>query len=353
MYIQRQASDSRNDHIEMLHAYAVLLVLFEHLPAITGSSTVASIRTFVNGWTGVDLFFWVSGFVIYRSLSPALSYRMPWTNAIRQIVAFWIRRFWRLAPAAVLWLALGIPAILTYRSEEIGLPIDNLADGLASLLNIENFHHYYCNVQQQVCGRLFSPYWSLSLEAWFYILLPFTLVLLRRSWVAIGLLLLIVAQFPLFRPANGTAIAWFIRADAITWGVLLGQFSETGLANLVEPRFLCSPLARGCFTLGLILLLGSSQILWRLPFFVSLVGMFSACLVWAASYNMGYISRVFRMGAVLRWIGHRSFSLYVAHMVVFKAVSQICQLAGSSTSRYQASSSIWGQPMAARSLWPH
>jgi peptidoglycan/LPS O-acetylase OafA/YrhL len=328
MYAEQPVANVRNEDIEVLRAYAVLLVLFEHLQAITESTTIGNLRTFMNGWTGVDLFFCVSGFVIYRSISSSLTYRMPWAAAIRQVVVFWIRRFWRLAPAATLWLALGIPLVLTYRSAEIGLPIDNLADGIASLLSVENFHIHSCNVQAQICGRLFPVYWSLSLEAQFYVALPVALILFRRSWVVIGLLAMIVLQVPLNRPANGTAIAWFVRTDAIAWGILIALVWEAGLARLIEPRFLRARLSRLFFTFGLIFLLGTSQILWRLQFFVSMVALFSACLVWAASYNKRYISRAFGANWLLLWIGHRSFSLYVAHMIVFKAVRQIFQLAG-------------------------
>lgn len=328
MYVKFPSDSTHNDDIEILRAYSVLLVLFEHLTSITGSTTAEHVRSVFNGWTGVDLFFCISGFVIYRSLSPYLSHHMRRCDAVRQIVAFWIRRFWRLAPAACLWLAFGIPAILTYRRSEIGTPYDNLADGLAAVLNFENFHRYACNVRQQACGSLYPHYWSLSLEAQFYALLPFGLVLLRRSWLSAGLLLLILLQFPLNRPANSTQIGWFIRTDAIAWGVLLSRLCETRFATLVEPQFLRNPMIRGSLTFGLIFLLGTSQIFWREHFFVGLVGCFAACLVWAASYNKGYIARAFGAGAALRWIGTRSYSLYVCHMVTFKAVRQLCQLVG-------------------------
>jgi peptidoglycan/LPS O-acetylase OafA/YrhL len=318
----------QNRDIEVLRAYSILLVLYEHMPAITGFPNIDKVYNAFNGWVGVDLFFCISGFVIFLSLSSRVHHGMPRREAIREGVAFWIRRFWRLAPAAWMWILLGGVLILTYSATEIGERADNVSDGLAALFNFMNFHRHSCNVAGQVCGRLYPAYWSLSLETQFYLVLPFLMVLLPRRYLTYALLLLIALQFPMRRPANGTEIGWFIRTDAIAWGVLIAKLSLSSVRSLVEPRFLDNGIAKVIFTSLLIFMLGTSQLFWREHFFVGLAGLVCAGLVFAASYNKGYIARLFGANSVLMWIGARSFSLYVAHMVVFKATREICQALG-------------------------
>jgi hypothetical protein len=51
-----------------------------------------------------------------------------------------------------------VSVILAGRSGEVGTIFDNLGDRITSFLNIENFHRYDCNIQQQICGQFFPPY---------------------------------------------------------------------------------------------------------------------------------------------------------------------------------------------------
>jgi peptidoglycan/LPS O-acetylase OafA/YrhL len=322
-----------NKDIEILRAYSILFVLIEHAPAITGIPGIETFRTYMNGWTGVDLFFAISGFVIYRSLHGRIFFGMRTSDAISEIVAFWIRRFWRLAPAAWFWLAMGILVIITYNQQEIGLKFDNFTDLLASVLNFQNFHRFYCNVNHDVCGRLFPHYWSLSLETQFYLVLPLVVILAPARYLTLGLFFLILLQFPIKRPANADELAWFIRTDALAWGVLIGKLSFLPARSLVEPKFLSSHAARVAFTAFFLFALGTSQYFWRESFFVGLVALLSALLVFAASFDRKYIARLCGPEAMLVWLGQRSYSVYVAHMLIFKVVREICQAIGFYDSR--------------------
>jgi peptidoglycan/LPS O-acetylase OafA/YrhL len=50
MHGAQKSQSARNDDIEILRAYAVLLVLYEHFPAVTGFAAAEKIRHFMNGW---------------------------------------------------------------------------------------------------------------------------------------------------------------------------------------------------------------------------------------------------------------------------------------------------------------
>src|SRR5476649_2292342 len=112
---------------------------------------------------GVDLFFAISGFVIARSLIPALQGCSTRQEYWQQTRNFWLRRAFRLLPSAWLWLALMLLAcVFINRSGAFGTLQANLQATLAGVAQYANFrfadsffHYEY--------GTSFV-YWSLSLE---------------------------------------------------------------------------------------------------------------------------------------------------------------------------------------------
>ena len=96
----------RIDDIEILRAIAVGLVIFHHARDILltwPDRNLDWLARHFNFATGVNIFFGISGFVIARSLLPALL-KTPSAGAYAlETGAFWVRRAWRLLPSA--WLA--------------------------------------------------------------------------------------------------------------------------------------------------------------------------------------------------------------------------------------------------------
>ncbi len=314
---------ARNDDIEVLRAVSIIMVLYEHFGQIHYGTTLQALRMLYTGWTGVDLFFCISGFVIYRSLAETLHHGSTIADAARQIVAFWIRRFWRLAPTAWLWLLIGVLASLAGGGAGGISVYKDLTAATASLLNFENIHRYVCATRDIPCGDTFMHYWSLSLEVQFYLLLPFVILLVPRRWLAAAMAALIVGQFALQRPPFADSLAWYVRTDALAWGILIALAAGSGLlANVLRPRFLANPAARAGFTLGLLGLLGTAKMFDAEGFFTGIAAMLAAALVWAAACDSGYIWRPAWANALLCWIGQRSYSLYASHLIVFHIVRQ-------------------------------
>ena len=171
--------------IEVLRAIAVLGVLFHHLQGSLFTDTVPlleKIHAWAQPWWGVDLFFAISGFVIARSLIPALQGCTTRQEYWQQTGNFWLRRVFRLLPSAWLWLALILLAcVFLNRSGAFGSLHANLQATLAGVLQYANFrfadsffHYEY--------GSSFV-YWSLALEEQFYLLFPLLIVLCRKHLV--------------------------------------------------------------------------------------------------------------------------------------------------------------------------
>ena len=133
---------TRLPELDMLRGFAVLIVVFFH---ITMKRPEAELG-FKYGVTGVDLFFIISGFVIYMSI-----------HKIQKPIDFIINRISRLYPAY--WFAVTFTFILYITVH-------------ATPISISFIWQYLCNLTMfQFYLRqpsLDGPYWTLIVELLFY-----------------------------------------------------------------------------------------------------------------------------------------------------------------------------------------
>src|SRR5579863_7835166 len=95
----------RNNDIEMLRGVAILFVLADHIFGFWDIPNLQStLDHYASFWGGVDLFFAISGFVIAQSLLRSMIGLQSAQDKVRALVSFWIKRVWRLWPAAWFWL---------------------------------------------------------------------------------------------------------------------------------------------------------------------------------------------------------------------------------------------------------
>lgn len=142
--------------LDVLRAYAVLAVLYGHAyELVSGHFSGVFTRIYwLPVWDGVTLFFVLSGFLIGRII--ILSFAKENLTG-RDIIHFWFRRWTRTIPpyyvvltaTTLLWVLVGNP-----------LPQD--------------FYKYYLFIQNwnQPHPEYFWEAWSLSVEEWFYLLVP-------------------------------------------------------------------------------------------------------------------------------------------------------------------------------------
>lgn len=309
--------------IEMLRGVAVLFVILHHAHGdlvAWPSRVLDGIFSYCAFWAGVDLFFAISGFVIARSLLPTLEACTGNAAYLQAVLAFWIRRAWRLLPSAWLWLAIALALSLLFnRSGVFGPPEANVATTIAALANVENFRAA-ATFGATPSGTSFV-YWSLSLEEQFYILLPIAAFLLRRRlpWL-VGALAL--AQLFIQRDL----ILMFARTDAILLGVLIAVwerhptsrlFESTGLkgAKLAGPALLAAALL-GMATLA-------TDKLHIVSFRVGLIALLAAALVFIAAQDRDYLWPAGWTKRVMMWIGSRSYGLYLIHIPTYFLTREI------------------------------
>jgi len=210
--------------LDGLRAFAMLLVLVMHdytiIPTYAGSAPHEFFkRVFSLGYSGVDLFFVLSGFLIGGIL---LDHR----SSPRLLPAFYARRFFRIVPIYLLLLA----SFFICRQIP-GLRATN--DG-AYFQSTVPLWCYFLFVQNIAMGWIPSvgPYWlgaswTLGIEEQFYLAAP--LVIRRftaRSLIWVCVLVIVISPLlrlnTLYRAHNSFAAVFLLidRADGLMWGVL-------------------------------------------------------------------------------------------------------------------------------------
>ncbi len=197
-------SQQRIPSLDGLRAISITTVIVAHLakwkhiaPTITGS----------YAGLGVHIFFVLSGYLITSLLLR--EYERTSTISLSE---FYIRRAFRIFPAAVVFLAVVI--VLFWRD----MHWLHIAAALFYVANMDTFRPW-----------IFGHLWSLSIEEQFYLLWPFTL----KKWhrYRIGILVSVMLATPILRTAcyalkinNGFLGSLPLFADQLAIGCLLAIF---------------------------------------------------------------------------------------------------------------------------------
>ena len=230
----------RNNSLDLLRGLAICMVLFNHIqmppPPVSQHFTdkafqvltFLTMRGKVGSWTGVDLFFVLSGFLV-----SGLLFKEYAKNGFLNIGRFFIRRGFKIYPAFFFFL------LATFSLEFILFTVYNftlspLAGYIPDLLFVHNY----------VGGR-WSQTWSLDVEEHFYLLLPLIFIFWIRNrklnfksvfttyicLAIIGILgrIAIHIAHPAFK-FNLYMLPTHIRLDSLFFGVLISY------AKHFEPR---------------------------------------------------------------------------------------------------------------------
>ena len=300
------------------------MVLAVHSYTYTGTSPFGrTVDTIARaGWTGVTLFFVLSGFLI----SGILLDTQQRPHCLRD---FYARRALRIFPLYFAFLALYLFVVPS---------IPYLSDRLASPATSFYYWTYLANMQEwlsevpAVHGPL-SPLWSLAVEEQVYLVWPFLIVLCGR-WVPAMWLTLAAGSFAFrawtrlaaqsiemsyaWSPSNveafaaGALVAWLLRYDRArlsTWARPFAVTAAIGVATTFSALghfdFWVSPV--------LILTVGTTAVV---ALFASTIG------VAVTSPESSALNRVLATSG-LRAFGKYSYAIYLFHSPIMELLRPV------------------------------
>jgi len=315
--------------IEFLRGFGVVFVLLGHTNGslipwsspLLENSALQHFYYYFRGASGVDLFFVISGFVITRDLHPRLVACSNLRSFTNVSLAFWIRRIWRIFPTAWFSLAIILLAAAFFNRSGIFHPFKTNLDGtIAAVFQYYNYHLALC-YKHYDCGANFY-YWTLSLEEQFYLLLPFSILYLRK-WLPYVLACLIVTQ--IFFP-NRSIMMTVFRTDAILLGVMIALWSRSISYRVFESRFLAnSRWLRITFLVGLYSTMAVDNRIAEgtlAPFNYGILALICGAFVLIGSYDKNYLFPQCKFKRLIMWLGSRSCSLYMVHIPAYYFVQE-------------------------------
>ena len=299
--------------LDGLRALAVILVILFHLTP----------GKFVGGYIGVDVFFVISGFLI-----TGLLVRERDTGRIH-FGRFWLRRARRLLPALGLVLLVSTSVALVIGGDIlVGLRGQLFGAGTFSYnwLDIRRGAGYFSDATPE----LFRNLWSLAVEEQFYLVWPLViavLLLVRTTKFRVGFALVVAfasltAMVALYVPgADSTRV--YYGTDTHSFGLALG--AALALLLHTHPSTTWTPAARrivsvvGVLAIPALVALGwfmtaDATVVYQGG--LALVSLLTVFAIAASTQPGAVLGRVLDI-APLRWIGHRSYGLYLWHWPVF------------------------------------
>lgn len=312
-----------NSDIEILRAFAIIMVLVQHFPSLyfwSDHTFFASINRLFSFWGGVDLFFCISGYVVSMSIMRSVdSNKEAGTSNKGEIKAFYIKRLFRLMPTSIFWVVIMLIMTATYNiSGAFGKMNLNIYQALSVITY--NYNVVSAIMSDAHLQVTFGPYWSLSLEEQFYIVFPLFLLLTPREKRTAVIAIMLFVLFFIHRQGNMT---FNFRIDAMLWGVLIATWSLNGTKFKHEPMFMSNRILSIFFTMALILLLMiRGDYLNSSRFLVGYLSLVSFFFVYIASFNKGYIYCPSAVRKFFLWIGARSYAIYIIHMPVIYFVQE-------------------------------
>jgi len=326
--------------IDGLRAIAVTAVVLYHL----------GISWIPGGFLGVDLFFVISGYVITRLILDSIN-----QSSALDLRAFYAARLRRIYPGFIFMVICTIIFIGVWAPEAIKRFLVDLPYAITGTINwflVARHQDYF-----EAIGRppLLQHTWSLAVELQFYLIWPIILLTIlkyfgKKNIARIALVIAMVSGITLFfvslrlDQANAQQISHiYFGTDTHSLGLFLGS----ALAVSWIPQNLSADIAKraqdvvdGIGVVGLLGLISTflfideaNASLYRIAF--PLAGIFGCLVIISLVHPASRFAPIIST-APFRWVGQRSYGIYIWHWVIFQMTRPSVDLTGQSWALYLA-----------------
>lgn len=323
------AASARIPELDGLRGAAILSVMaFHYLDALTskGGGFLGYLNPAVAmGWTGVDLFFVLSGFLIGGILLDA-------RTSPRYFKTFYIRRFCRIIPLYYAWICgyvVFYAALGATRFMSAGVRPEARPPLYIYFMFFQNLRVFHIS---GVAAAWFGATWSLAVEEQFYLITPLLIWLLPRRTLSV-VLGGVVFCAPVLRFAvhnsgqSGPALVNILtpcRADTFAMGILAAILWRNAKIRLylAANSFVLRALLGASLTGFLVVAVKWHSRPWSLG--MQTIGLtviaifFVVALLFVLLRPAGMIASMTRM-AWVRDIGGVSYCMYLIHAAMWGA----------------------------------
>jgi len=258
---------------------------------------------FSFGYLGVDIFFVISGFLMFQIYSELES------NRVR---SFYFRRLKRLLPAylfvSLVTTVVFFLVILPF--ERVSLVTQNL---YANFL-ISNFY-YWTENQYFVSGGLrpLLTFWSLALELQFYLIFPIVFIIVKKYNKLFFLIILFSALLHILLYLISSETAFFI-LPARLWEFLIGTATAVKINSQIVNAYFGSRIFHLASLLMILLVVlfpfAKDMQAFYSNFIVVAITSFLLKIGFALGENRGFMRRILLM------VGKYSYSIYLVHLPI-------------------------------------